>query len=511
MRVALAAMPWQPINRPSLPIGILHELLRTRRPDIEVNEFHGGIRWVEFLMKDSGGDLGPKAVTDIAEYGVLHGLGDWVFAGCLHDDPAWRDAEFRAYAEARGLDVDAVLRMRPHAAGFIDVAVNEVLAGEPHVVGFTSTFMQNAASLALARRLKHLRPELLVVFGGANCDGIMGHALHRNHPFVDYVVRGEGEEVFPLPPRPRPGGRGPGRSARCVLVERRRVDRQPAHEPLSAARRHPAARLPRMAGGVRDVARTRARPPATRHGRVARLLVGRETPVHVLRPQRLHDRIPVKARRPFPGRAVHAGQAASDPGRAARRQHPRHELFPHGPARHGGPGMGPARPLRDQIEYPHRLPQRSRLPAGQGHARPGGRSPDDHRRRGAGLGVHPLPAPAETARPRGGRARRRRRADRRAAGAQVRRPRRHPAEPDAPLAGPRHVGLSPARSAPPVSGVDRGPVPPLGLPHHRVHAAVEPETELVGLAVDVTILGWRNRSCSRSRRTSVWPSTSSGL
>ncbi|MGP3931236.1 RiPP maturation radical SAM C-methyltransferase [Nonomuraea sp. KM88] len=198
MRVALAAMPWQPVNRPSLPIGILHELLRTRRPDVEVTEFHGGIRWVEFLIKDSGGDLGPRAVMDIAEYGVLHGLGDWVFAGCLHDDPAWKDAEFRAYAEARGLDVDAVVRMRPHAAAFIDVAVDEVLAGEPHVVGFTSTFMQNAASLALARRLKRLRPELRVVFGGANCDGVMGHALHRNHPFVDYVVRGEGEEVFPL-------------------------------------------------------------------------------------------------------------------------------------------------------------------------------------------------------------------------------------------------------------------------------------------------------------------------
>jgi ribosomal peptide maturation radical SAM protein 1 len=35
------------------------------------------------------------------------------------------------------------------------------------------------------------------VFGGANCDGPMGHALHRNHRFVDFVVRGEGEEAFP--------------------------------------------------------------------------------------------------------------------------------------------------------------------------------------------------------------------------------------------------------------------------------------------------------------------------
>src|SRR3954449_11214655 len=74
---------------------------------------------------------------------------------------------------------------------------SEVLVGEPDVVGFTSTFMQNVASLALARELKRRRPELTVVFGGSNCDGPMGHALHRNHPFVDHVVRGEGEYAFP--------------------------------------------------------------------------------------------------------------------------------------------------------------------------------------------------------------------------------------------------------------------------------------------------------------------------
>ncbi|NRQ36515.1 hypothetical protein HII36_32480 [Nonomuraea sp. NN258] len=68
---------------------------------------------------------------------------------------------------------------------------------DPDVVGFTSTLMQNVAGLALARRLKRLRPGLRAVFGGANCDGPMGEALHRNHRFLDFVVRGEGEQVFP--------------------------------------------------------------------------------------------------------------------------------------------------------------------------------------------------------------------------------------------------------------------------------------------------------------------------
>jgi ribosomal peptide maturation radical SAM protein 1 len=52
-------------------------------------------------------------------------------------------------------------------------------------------------SLAVARRIKQLAPEVVVVFGGGNCDGDMGTALHRNYRFVDHVVRGEGEVAFP--------------------------------------------------------------------------------------------------------------------------------------------------------------------------------------------------------------------------------------------------------------------------------------------------------------------------
>ena len=65
------------------------------------------------------------------------------------------------------------------------------------VIGFTSTFQQNTAALAAAREVKRLSPHVVTVFGGANCDGEQGLALHRNFPFVDFVVRGEGDVAFP--------------------------------------------------------------------------------------------------------------------------------------------------------------------------------------------------------------------------------------------------------------------------------------------------------------------------
>ncbi|MCX4806441.1 RiPP maturation radical SAM C-methyltransferase [Streptomyces sp. NBC_01214] len=197
MRVHLVTMPWQPLDLPSLQIGLLHSLLTRTRPCDEIHEFHGSLRWAEFLLERTDGLLRPADHAEVGSDSIFDGLGDWVFSGVLYADPDWGVARLDAYAERRGVPVDKAHAMRVHAADFISRSASEILDEDPDVVGFTSTFMQNVASLALAAELKRRRPGLTVVFGGSNCDGPMGHALHRNHPFVDHVVRGEGEYAFP--------------------------------------------------------------------------------------------------------------------------------------------------------------------------------------------------------------------------------------------------------------------------------------------------------------------------
>ncbi|MFF5023369.1 RiPP maturation radical SAM C-methyltransferase [Streptomyces collinus] len=197
MRVHLVTMPWHPLDLPSLQLGLLNRLVRRARPDAEVTEFHGSLRWAEYLLEHSGGRLRPGDCVAVGSDAIFHGLGDWVFSGVLYDDPGWGLQRLRDYGVRRDVPVGTAVDMRPYAAGFVDLCASAILADEPDVVGFTSTFMQNVASLALARELKRRRPALNVVFGGSNCDGPMGHALHRNHPFVDHVVRGEAEYAFP--------------------------------------------------------------------------------------------------------------------------------------------------------------------------------------------------------------------------------------------------------------------------------------------------------------------------
>ena len=70
-------------------------------------------------------------------------------------------------------------------------AVAEVMKYDPQVVGFTSSFQQNCASLSLMRQLKGAHPDIVTVLGGANCQTEMGAELFARFPTIDYIGQGE--------------------------------------------------------------------------------------------------------------------------------------------------------------------------------------------------------------------------------------------------------------------------------------------------------------------------------
>jgi radical SAM superfamily enzyme YgiQ (UPF0313 family) len=86
---------------------------------------------------------------------------------------------------------------RGHVGPFLQACLEEFRVVDYHIVGFTTTFEQNLASLALSRLIKDIWPDKVIVFGGGNCEGEMGRELHRSFPWVDYVCSGEGERSFP--------------------------------------------------------------------------------------------------------------------------------------------------------------------------------------------------------------------------------------------------------------------------------------------------------------------------
>lgn len=190
-------MPWGAIDTPSLAIGIMEEV--ATRAGHEVIAHYANLDfadWASGHLEFTGDQY--RFFSDRTYY---LGLGDWAFAGALYQDAA-ADLEpgYAAFVRENGVtDTDAALArsVRARAPEFISLVAGNIARLSPDVVGFTTTFQQNTASLAAARAVKKISPRTRIVFGGANCDGPQGAALHRAFPFVDFVVRGEAELAFP--------------------------------------------------------------------------------------------------------------------------------------------------------------------------------------------------------------------------------------------------------------------------------------------------------------------------
>ncbi|MDQ2836280.1 MAG: RiPP maturation radical SAM C-methyltransferase [Actinomycetota bacterium] len=197
MRTMLINMPWSSIEVPSLAVGILSAVVHQHRPQDEVIPLDANLELVDWICERMPFTLREYELFALDTY--FSGCGDWIFTGALYRDIPWRLPEFteRIGNTLDPADRELAIRLHRLMPQFIDELAVRVVSERPDVLGFTSTFQQNIAALALARRVKQLAPEILTVFGGANCDGDQGAALHRNFDCVDLVVRGEGDRVFP--------------------------------------------------------------------------------------------------------------------------------------------------------------------------------------------------------------------------------------------------------------------------------------------------------------------------
>jgi ribosomal peptide maturation radical SAM protein 1 len=191
-------MPWHLLELPSLALGILEQVALRAVPGARVSLNYANISWADYLFRATDGEVKPDLYNRIAQEGIGCSLGDWIFAPALRNEP-WRDDAFSDYLpDADSWPLDQLFLLRRLAPDFIKNLASEIIKDEVKVVGLTTTFTQNIPALSLAKQLKTISPGIKIIFGGANCDGPQGAALHREFPFVDFVIRGEGESSFPL-------------------------------------------------------------------------------------------------------------------------------------------------------------------------------------------------------------------------------------------------------------------------------------------------------------------------
>lgn len=202
--VSLVSMPFKDLRHPPIQLGILESCLV--HAGITVRSHSLELAFMDYLHEKTC-HLNENERVSISDYlhvacqdFVVH-LGDWIFQVPPYTETLLKEKDdgYLEYIRKYGLSekyVSKAIFMKKFVPGFLNEAAEELLAGKPKIIGFSTVFQQNVASLTLAKILKEKDPALTIVFGGGNCDGPMGAALHECFPWIDIVVRGEGEQVF---------------------------------------------------------------------------------------------------------------------------------------------------------------------------------------------------------------------------------------------------------------------------------------------------------------------------
>lgn len=202
----LVSMPFIPITMPGLGISTLKAVME--REGLRAEVYYGALDYFRFFFTDDTLPAAPLLEYDFIAQNA--DVGDVFFAAALWRDlPDTFDRVREVLAAIRGapnpiMSADQLALLMDNIEGYARRAADfvrhcyEARDWSRHdVVGFSSTFCQNAASLCLARMIRERHEGVRIVFGGANCEGEMGEQMMRSFPWIDAIIRGEADLALP--------------------------------------------------------------------------------------------------------------------------------------------------------------------------------------------------------------------------------------------------------------------------------------------------------------------------
>ena len=191
-RVLLVNMPFSNLRWPNLGPSLLKAALVERGIGCDVAYFN-------FDFAERVGLDGYNWIADAFAF-VLGGerlFAGHYFAGRLpSDDAYWNDVLLATDAGLTDGDRRDFEAAGLHVEPFLDHCIAAVDWSRYAIVGFAASFQQTMPSMCLARRIKQVRPEIKILFGGAACEAEMGVALIRQFPEIDYVFLGEADRTL---------------------------------------------------------------------------------------------------------------------------------------------------------------------------------------------------------------------------------------------------------------------------------------------------------------------------
>lgn len=196
-RICLVTMPFANLAIPSIALTQLRAITRER--------FAGKVSVeIVYLTHDFGQYLGLEDYNWVSNSmdALYAGLGDWFFRAAAFPELADNtDSYLRRFFPQGGANVDRVkqliARKRPKLDQYLDTLITRYALDRAQIVGFTSMFMQNAGSFAVARKVKARNPKVITIIGGPNCESPMGRVIAQRVPDIDFVFAGSALKSFP--------------------------------------------------------------------------------------------------------------------------------------------------------------------------------------------------------------------------------------------------------------------------------------------------------------------------
>ena len=197
--IVLIVPPFHWITRPHLGVHLLQGIARQSGVDVQV-------LYTNILFAAQIGEGSYESLSTM-QYGLHQGERLFVHAAYglprLGRDGGTRLASLLSQLKTMyrddGLSFDVDVGHFHQIEELVEPWVESIaqsLAGGPDVVGCSSSFEQNASSIAILGAIKRLAPATTTIIGGANCEGPMAAGVLGLTDAIDHVFSGESEETF---------------------------------------------------------------------------------------------------------------------------------------------------------------------------------------------------------------------------------------------------------------------------------------------------------------------------
>ena len=193
--VLLFSMPFAGTAIPSIQLAILESYLKERKISIKTQHLY--LKGAEFYgLNNYNFLIYPPNDSYTAQM---------VFSKYVFPDH-WKKNErkFREYFNlnlSQNKEIEKNFSFEDYVQK-TDAFINWILDNtdwQSHdIIGFTLNYGQLLPSLAIAKKIKELKPEKKIIFGGSRTTGLLGVRLLESFDYIDFVVSGDGEDSLYL-------------------------------------------------------------------------------------------------------------------------------------------------------------------------------------------------------------------------------------------------------------------------------------------------------------------------